>query len=185
MLPAIVTVQAEVDLHKRTPLRPLGFADQMQARLLRRVIGLLRITLDAGANNIFPRRRAAAIARNDVVQIQIFAFKNNAAVLARVFIALKNIVPGKLHFLLRHAVVHEQQDDARYPDAKRNGVDRFVVRRALGEITPLVKIEGAKRAVRSVDHYLGLTLKKQSQRAPRGADIDGLPQSVQHQNMLI
>ena len=160
VLPAIVTVQAEIDLHKWTPLRPLGFADEMQARFLRRVIRLLRIALDARADNIFPRRRAAAIARDDVVQIQIFAFENYATVLARVFIALKNIMPRELHFLLRHAVVHEQQDNARHPDAKRNGMDRFVVRRALGKITPLVKIEGAKRAVRSVHHYLGLTLKK-------------------------
>lgn len=107
MFPAVVAVQAEVDLHEGPPFRALGLANEMQAGFLGRVIGFLRIALDAGANNVFPRSRATAVARNDVVQIQIFALENNAAVLAGVFIALENVVPGEFHFFLRHAVVHE------------------------------------------------------------------------------
>ena len=47
MLPAIVVVKAQVDLDKRPPLRPLGFADEPHARFLRRAIGLLRVAPNA------------------------------------------------------------------------------------------------------------------------------------------
>ncbi len=56
---------------------------------------------------------------DDVIEVQIFAIKNFAAVLAGVFVALKNIMPRELHFLLRQTVIHEEQDDARHADAKR------------------------------------------------------------------
>ncbi len=69
MLPAIMPVEAEINLHKGTPLRPLGLANEMQSGFQGRVVGLPGIALDAGANNIFPRRRAAAIARNYMVQV--------------------------------------------------------------------------------------------------------------------
>src|SRR5580765_5043359 len=82
MLPAIVLVQAEVDLNKWTPLRPLRFANEMHSRLLRRAIGLERVALDAGADNVFPRRRSAAITWNDVIQIQIVAVESLPAILA-------------------------------------------------------------------------------------------------------
>ena len=67
MLPTIVTVQAEIDLHKRTPFRPLWFADKIESGFLRRAIGFLCIAFDARANNIFPRRRAPAVTRDDMV----------------------------------------------------------------------------------------------------------------------
>ena len=101
MLPTIVTVQAEVDLHKRPPLRPLGLANEMQTGFLWGTVGLLGIALDAGANNIFPRRRAAAVAGDDVVQIQVLALKYPAAILAGVFVALKDVVAREFNFFLR------------------------------------------------------------------------------------
>ena len=113
VLPAIVVIEAEVDLHKRTPLGSLGFLDEMHARLRRGAIRLARITLNAGTDNVFPRRRAAAVTRNDVIEIQIFAVKGVATVLASVAVALKDVVPGELHFLLRQPVLSEQQNDAR------------------------------------------------------------------------
>ena len=108
MFPAIVPVQADVDLDEWTPFRALRLADEVQSGFLRRVIGLGRIALDARANNVFPRRRAAAVARDNVVQIQIFAVANFSAVLAGVFVALKNVVSRELHFLFRQTVVNRQ-----------------------------------------------------------------------------
>src|SRR5208282_249457 len=55
MLPTVVPVQAEIDLHKRTPFRALGLADEVHAGFLRLAVGFLRIAFDAGTNNVFAR----------------------------------------------------------------------------------------------------------------------------------
>jgi hypothetical protein len=94
-------------------------------------------------------------------------------------------MPRELDFLLWQSVVDQKENDSRHADSKRNGVDGFVVRRIFGKITPLAEIKGAKGTIIRVDHDLGLALKKQGQSAPGSADIDGLPQPVQHKNMLI
>src|ERR1039457_6964855 len=39
VFPTVVPVQGEVDLDERSPLGPLGFADEMQVGLLRRAVG--------------------------------------------------------------------------------------------------------------------------------------------------
>ena len=54
MFPTVMPGQAEADLHKGPPLGPLGLADEVQARLLRRAVGLARIALDAGADDVLP-----------------------------------------------------------------------------------------------------------------------------------
>src|SRR5271167_3560727 len=118
MFPAVVPGQGETDLHERTPLWPLWFADEVQARLLRRAVGLACIASDAGADDVFPRSRPAAVTRDNVVQIQVLTVKNIAAILAGVFVALKNIVARELDLLFRQPVIHEQQDDARHTDAE-------------------------------------------------------------------
>ena len=178
-------MQAEANLDKWTPLGPLGLADEMQAGFLGRVIGLLRIAFDAGADNVFPRGRPAAVAGDHVVEVQILAVENNTAILAGVFVPFEDIVPCKFDFLLGQAVIDQKQNDPRNPDSKRNGLDGFVMRRAFGKIPPFTEIKGAKGAILGVDDSLGMTLKKQSQSAPGGADIHGLPQPVQHEDMLI
>src|ERR1700678_3192193 len=90
MLPAVVPVQGEIDLHKRTPFRALRFADEIHAGLGGCPVGLVGVATDAGTNNVFPGRRAAPVARNDMVEVQILPVKNFAAILAGVFVAFKN-----------------------------------------------------------------------------------------------
>src|SRR5208283_2874114 len=63
--------------------------------------------------------------------------------------------------------------------------DGFLARRVSGKILPFLKVEGAERAVVGVDDDLRLALKKQSERAAGGADVDRLPQPVQHKHMLV
>ena len=99
-------VHAEANLDKRTPLRPLGFPNKMKTGFLRCAVSFQGIAIDARADNIFPRGRSTSIARNHVVQIQIFPFKSFAAILASILITLKNVVPGKLNLLLRHVIVN-------------------------------------------------------------------------------
>ena len=120
-------------------------------------------------------KQQAAIARNDVIEVQIFAVKNFTAVLASIFVAFKNVVAREFHFLFWHPVIHQQQDDAWDADAEGNGVDGSLVRRGIGQGAPLGKIKSAKRAVRVVHDDLRLALKKQRQGAAGGADVDRLP----------
>ena len=118
MFPAVVLVQAEIDLHEWTPLRTLGFANEVQAGFLRRSVGLEGITLDAGADDILPTRRSAAVTRNYVVEVQVFAVACFAAILASVLIALENVMSGELNLLFREMIINQQQDDPGQPQAK-------------------------------------------------------------------
>lgn len=63
VFPTVVLIEAEIDLHERTPLGPFGFLDQMHPGLLRCAVGLAGVALNAGADNVFPRRRPATITR--------------------------------------------------------------------------------------------------------------------------
>ena len=81
-----------------------GLRIKRHVRFMRQSIALARVTRNAGANHVFPSRQAAAIARHHVIEIQIAAIENMAAILAGVFVALENVVPGKLHFLLRQPI---------------------------------------------------------------------------------
>ena len=110
-----------------------------------------------------------------MVQVQILAVKDFAAILAGVFVAFKNIMTRELDFLFGQPVIHEQQDDSRHADAERDGVDKFIVRRGFGEVAPFMKIKGAERAVLGADHGLRLALKEQGKGTAGGADVDRLP----------
>src|SRR5258708_29646461 len=50
---------------------------------------------------------------------------------------------------------------------------------------PLVEIVGLERAVVAVEHNLCVALENQGQGAARRADVDRLPQAVEHQHMLV
>ena len=152
---------------------------------LRRVIGLAGVAGDAGADDVFPGRRAAAVARDDVVEVQVLAVKSLAAVLAGVVVALENVVPGEFDFLLGQPVEDRQQNDPRHANPEGNGVDAFRVGFLLGKILPLVEIEGLKRAVLRAEDDLRVAFKEQRQGAAGGADIDRLPEAVEHQHMLV
>ena len=116
VFPTVVLLEAEIDLHERPPLRPLRFADQAHVRFARKPIALTCIARDAGANHILPGRSPAPVARHDVIQIELAAIEEFAAILTGVFIALEDVVPGKLYFFLRKPIEHKQHDHPRDPD---------------------------------------------------------------------
>ena len=129
MPPAFVLRRGEGDVQEWPPLRPLRFADQYHLNFLRAAIAFARVTRNARANHVFPRRRSAAIARHHVIEIQIVAIKSHAAVLAGILVALENIVARKLHFLLRKPIEKEEHDHARHADLPRDRLDELVIRR--------------------------------------------------------
>lgn len=185
MLPAIVILRPEIDLDKRPPFRPLGFADKMHPRLRWRPVCLARITRNAGANNIFPGRWSATIARHHMVEIQIFAIEKLPAILAGILVPLEDIMPGELHFFLRHSVEQHQDDHPGHTNLERHCGDTFRMRLFLGDIVPFLEVIGLERPIFSVQNYLCMALKKQSKSAPGGTDVHRLPQPVENQNLLV
>src|SRR5579884_2288169 len=96
MPPAIVVPAAEGEVDEWTPFRAHRFADEVHTGFVREPVAFARIARDARADDVFPRGRAAFVAWHDVVEVEFFAVENFAAVLAGVFVALKNIVPREL-----------------------------------------------------------------------------------------
>ena len=185
MFPAIVLVQREVDLHEWPPLRSFRFANQMHPGFLRRAVRLARVARDAGANNVFPCRRSAAISRSDVIQIQILPLESLSAVLADVFVALENVVPGELDLFLRKTVVKHEQNYTWHANSERYGVNAFGMRFLLGKVMPRTEIIRLKGAVVPIENNLRVALEQKRQGTLCGADVDCLPQAIEHKHMLV
>src|SRR5258706_9217242 len=114
VFPAVVLVQAETNLHEGTPLRPFGFADEVQARFLRRAISLECITIDTRANDVLPGGRAATIPRHNMVKIQIFPVKGLPAILACVLIALEDVMAGELSLFFSRIIIYQPGNKIRH-----------------------------------------------------------------------
>jgi len=67
VLPEIVLRRSKGDLDKWPPLWPLRFADQCHVRIAGEPVAFARIARDARANNVFPSRRPASVARHDMI----------------------------------------------------------------------------------------------------------------------
>ena len=66
--------------------------------------------MDAGANDILPGRRTAAIARNHVVEIQVLVGQTPCRNIGKYFFAFKDVMPGEFHFFLRQPVENQEQN---------------------------------------------------------------------------
>ena len=166
------------DVQKGPPLRTLRLSHQDHVRFLRETIPFLRITGDARANHVFPGRHPPAIARDDVIKVEIDPIKNIPAVLAGILVPLKNVMPGKFHFLLRKPIEEEKYDNARHPDFPGNGGNQFMIRRVGRKAAPTVKIVGQK-IIRFVGRNdMGVPGIDQRKGATGRADIHRLPKAV-------
>src|SRR6266508_3832354 len=159
VFPQVVLRSGKRNLHKWPPLRPLRFADQAHVRFTREPVAFARITWDARANDVLPRRHPASVARHDMIEVEFAAVKNLAAVLAGVLVPLEHVVPGKFHFLLRKPVENQKHNHTRDTNLERNRRDYFVVRR----VCRIYQREGATRR----------------------ADVNRLPEAVKHQDLTV
>lgn len=187
MAPALVLLTTKSDMQKRPPLRPARFADELHLRLVREAVAFARVTGNAGADDIFPCREAAFIARKDVVEIQFAALKNLTAILTGVVIALEDIVPGELYFLLRQPVEQEEHDHARHPDFPSDSSDHFVLWfwRGEGEIAPAGEIMGREIILPIGEDDLGVPLVKKGKGSTRRADVHRLPEAVKDEHLTV
>lgn len=157
----------------------------MHVDVVKKAVALPRVARDAGANDVFPSGQAAFIARDDVVEVEVFALEDFAAILAGIFVPFEDVVPGKFHFFLRHPVKHHEDDDARDADFEVNGVDHFLLGIAMGNVAPTLEIVGGEIVARLCEDDLRLPLEEQRKRAFYAADIHGLPEPVQHQHGMV
>ena len=183
--PAFMLWSRKRDLHKRTPLWPFRPSNQAHVRFLRKPISFTCVTCDARANHIFPCRRPSPVARHHMIEIQLVTLKNPTAILAGVFVALKNVVPRKLHFLLRETIEKQQHDHARHANFPRNSRNHFVFRRSRGKIAPTLKIVRHKIVCPIRRNDVSMAGINQRKRAPGRADVHRLPEPVQHQNLTV
>src|SRR5256886_10623731 len=97
VLPEIMLRRGKSDVDEGTPFWPLRLADQAHVRFTRQPVAFARVAGNARANHVLPCSRPSAIARHDVIEIELAAVKNLAAVLAGVPGALQHAPAGKFH----------------------------------------------------------------------------------------
>ena len=115
-----------------------------------------------------------------MIEIQIVALKNLATILTGVLVALENVVTRELHFLFRETIKKKQHDYARHPNFPLNGRHHLVFRRSRGEIAPALKIVRHETVGFIRRNNMGMARVDQRKRAPGGADVHRLPETVQH-----
>jgi hypothetical protein len=183
--PALVLLRRERHVNKRPPLWPLRFSDERHVRLMRETVALARIARNARADHVFPNRGSTAIARQNVIEIQLAAIENLAAILTGILVALENIVPRKFYFFLRQTIEKQKHNHARHSDLPGNGFDHFVFRRRFGKIEPAIEIVRQKIIFRIGRNDLGMSRINKREGAARGADVHRLPQAIENQNLTI
>lgn len=175
----------ESDLDKWPPLRPLWFADQTHMSFAREPVAFASIAGNARADDVLPRGIPTAIARHDVIEIELAAIENMTAVLAGILIALEHVVPGKFHFLFWKPIENQKHNDPRDSNLKRDCRNEFVVRCVCGQTTPAFEIVRHEiiRPIRG--NNVGVARINQREGATRRADIHRLPQAVEHQDLTV
>ena len=187
MPPALMLLAVERNVDKRSPFRTLRFANERHVRLVREPIAFARIARDARANDVLPRREAAFVAWQNVIEIQLLALENFSAVPTGVVVAFEDVVPGKLHFLLRQPIKKEEDDDARHPDFPRDGGDHLVLglRRGDGKVEPAREIVRGEIVLLIGRDDLRVSLVEKGKSTTRRADIHRLPKAIEHQNLTV
>ena len=118
VFPAFVEGGAEGEMDEGAPLWTFGLFDEAHTGLGGGAVGFAGVTRDAGADDVFPVGAAAVVAWNHVIEVEIFAVKQFAAVLAGVAIAFVDVVAGELDVTPWDTVEEEDDDDARDADAE-------------------------------------------------------------------
>lgn len=107
---------------------------------MRKSVALAGIAGDAGTDYIFPSRLPPPITGKHMVDIEMTAIKQIAAVLACVFIPLKDIVSREFDFFFGQAVKKAENNDPWHPDGERYGLKHPWFGIGEGKIPPTQKI---------------------------------------------
>lgn len=185
MLPTLVRLIRDRDVHEWTPPRPLWFLNEVHAGLMRQAVALLRVAGDAGANDVLPSRLPPAVAWQNVVEIEHLPLQSLAAVLTSVLVALEDVVAGELHLLLRKPLEKQQNNDAWHPHVHGDRLHHLTIGVALGKILPAFEVVREEASLAFCRDRLRMSLIEKSERTPRAARIHSLPEAIQNQNRSI
>lgn len=180
VFPAFALAGVKDETDDRAPFGADGFADEAHTGLVGEAVGFAGITADAGADDVFPGGFTAAITRDDVVEVEVFAGEVLAAVLADILVAFEDVDAGELEFLAREFVEPGEQDHARHADDGARGVDGidgFERRIIAGEIHPVHKVEDTKVVFVMVDD-VGVATREEGKGALGTDDVHRLPEAV-------
>ena len=183
--PAVIDSAGEGDVDERAPLGPLRLPEQLHPCLVGKAVSLARVAGNAGTDNIFPSGLSTAVARKDMVDVEIRPVEVNAAILTGVFVALEDVVSRELDFFFWKPVKKTKNDDPGNPDFQRDGLEHSRFGIGDGKMPPTGKIMGQKIARPVGRDNLRMPLVKKRERTPRRTGVDGLPQPVEHENRLV
>lgn len=118
-----------------------------------------------------------------MVEIEVLAIEFMPAILAGVVIALEDIMPGEFHFLFRHPIEKEEQDHLGHTDLERDGADNVLTFITARKTEPLVEGHRLERAAIGL-HHLSMALIKEHEGPFNATDVDGLPETIEHEDVL-
>ena len=118
-----------------------------------------------------------------MVEVEVLAVELVAAILADVVVAFEDVVAGELHFLLRHPVEEEEQNDLGHANLKGDRANDIGALVTAGKAEPLVERHSLKGAAVSLDN-LRMALIKEHEGALDAADVDGLPETIEHEDVV-
>lgn len=167
------------------PAGALGFFEQGHIGLVREAVPFAGIAGNAGADDVFPSGLAAALTGKDVIEVESVPVEALSTVLAGVVVSFVDVLPGEFDFLAGETVELAEDDDSGYADEKTHGLDHFPGGFALGKVMPTREVVGEIIVVLVAPDNVGVLLVEQSESPADAADVDRLPQPVEHQHMPV
>ena len=183
MLPRFVACLVELEMEHGPPFRTLRFVEQLQPGLRGSAVALAAVARHAGTDNVFPGGFAATVARDDVVEIEVLAVELMPAILAGVVIAFEDVVPRKFHFLLRHPIEKEKENDLGHANGEGDRADNISAFITARKAEPLVKRHRLERAAIGLDD-LRVALVEKHEGALDAADVHRLPETIEHEDVV-
>lgn len=118
------------------------------------------IAVQAAADDVLPRRWAAAAFRHDMVQTQLVHAQSPAAVLAAVFVAQEDVPAIEFHSVAGQAIVPQESDNARDLDFEVDGPNPIAVQWHVAQfptqqagLKPVVEVVGLENATFHRDDF--------------------------------
>jgi hypothetical protein len=145
-------------------------------------VGFPSVARKARADDIFPGHFPSFVPREDMVEVELVLREDLGAILAGVFVAKKNILPGEFHLFAGDTVVDCQNDNFRHPESHFDRTNEF--RRRRGPFLPRIlnpgtDIMGLVKSLPFRLNHLGMTKTKKFEGTPDRTCMDRLPQPVE------
>lgn len=116
MTPAVIDAAGKGDIDEGAPFRTFGLPEQLHPCLMRQTVSFARVAGNTGADDVFPRGLSAAVAGENMIDVEIRSVEVNAAILTGVLVAFEDIVPRELDLFFWKPVEEAEHDDSRNPD---------------------------------------------------------------------